>query len=272
MRPPAFRFYVDNFVEGTADMTDAEAGLYVRLLCAQWSRGFLPNDDAELLRFSRGSTGVQPQVLDLTRIKKKFQVGNDGNLRNPRLEIEREKAKKFSKLQSLKGLASGKKRQPGFNRGSTPVEPSVSVSYSLERGSAVERPSLKEVLAKAEILGLATWKAEDWFHEMQGCGWLDHAHRVIVDWGEVLIRVRKKWEADGRPPSPPAARNGAAGPVKVFPEVQLKEIERQIAEHPCNSESLSRVRNPTELQRASYTALKAKRDALRKTIAEAPSK
>lgn len=141
MRPPAFRFYVDNFVEGTVSMTDAEVGLYVRMLCLQWSQGYVPNDDTEIMRLSRGSTGVQPDsnrpVLDLARIKRKFEVGIDGNLRNLRMEIERKKAKKFSKSQSEKGLSSARKRQPGLNPGSTGVQPSVSVSGST--GSPLKR-------------------------------------------------------------------------------------------------------------------------------------
>ncbi|MCI0746495.1 MAG: hypothetical protein L0Y58_13925 [Verrucomicrobia subdivision 3 bacterium] len=60
-------------------------------------------------------------------------------------------------------------------------------------------PSLQEVLAYAERAGLAPWRATDWFHEMEGCGWLDYKHRPIVKWRSVLDRLRVKWEADGRP-------------------------------------------------------------------------
>lgn len=214
MKPPAFRFYVDNFIEGTVEMTDSEVGLYMRLLCAQWSKGSLPNDDSELLRFSRGSTTALP---DLNRIKKKFVIGEDGQLRNERLEIERSKQVAFSQAQAAKGSIP---KKPRLNPCLSPVKPSenppkpsvsVSVSSGLEREAHLPEcnghPTLKEVLSKAAFIGLAAWKAEDWFNEMSGCGWLDHAHRPIQDWTAVLTRVRVKWESDGRPASPPKPRN-----------------------------------------------------------------
>lgn len=219
-KSPAFRFYVDNFVEGTIEMTDSEAGLYVRLLCAQWSKGGLPNDDSELLRFSRGSTTAQQ---DLNRVKRKFDVCADGMLRNERLEIERSKQEKFSKSQSDKGKASAALRAmstPHVNPGSagvqprTGVQPSVSVSVSpvLERErdfpECVDRPTEAEVLAYAHNGGVFEWKAKDWFQEMQGCGWLDYQKRPIRHWQSVFDRMKTKWEADGRPKSPPVSKNG----------------------------------------------------------------
>lgn len=65
-------------------------------------------------------------------------------------------------------------------------------------------PTLAEVKALAQIIGLAEWKAVDWFDEMNGCGWLDYNHRPIRDPRSVLNRVKVKWEADGRPMSPPS--------------------------------------------------------------------
>lgn len=228
MKPPAFRFYVDNFIEGTSNFTDCEVGLYIRLLCAQWSKGGLPNDDEELLRFSHGPAGAQPGLSpglaglqpDLSRVKKKFHLCEDGLLRNARLEIERAKQVSFSEAQSRKaraGLSRGSAgAQPGQCRGSAGAQPSVSVSVSnAYREPSLEvngNPSKKEVLAKAQVIGLAPWKAEDWFNEMQGCGWLDHLKRPIVDWTAVMTRVRIKWESDGRPMSPPKPKHKTETP------------------------------------------------------------
>lgn len=117
-------------------MSDSEVGLYMRLLCAQWSRGCLPDNDSDLIRFSRGSTTVH---TDLIRVKEKFKKGDDGKLRNARLEVERGKQNDFSEAQRQKGIKSAQSRKPRFNPGSTPVqprpgcnpvEPSVSVSAS----------------------------------------------------------------------------------------------------------------------------------------------
>lgn len=88
---------------------------------------------------------------------------------------------------------------------------SASASVLIEEGGmgGGHRPSLKEVLVWAEMRGLAPWKAEDWFNEMQGCGWLDYAKRPIHDWQAVLTRVKTKWESDGRPTSPPKNRQNS---------------------------------------------------------------
>lgn len=73
-----------------------------------------------------------------------------------------------------------------------------------ERAADAERPSLDEVKFYAQTIGLAEWKACDWFDEMEGCCWLDYQHRPIGDWRAVIRRVRTKWEADGRPMAPPS--------------------------------------------------------------------
>jgi hypothetical protein len=72
-------------------------------------------------------------------------------------------------------------------------------------------PARDEVLAVADRLGLAQWKAADWFDEMQGCGWLDYQGRQIKNWQAVLSRVRTKWESDGRPSSPPKPASAKKG-------------------------------------------------------------
>lgn len=70
-------------------------------------------------------------------------------------------------------------------------------------GVSAGNPRIEEVLTHAILIGLAEWKARDWFDEMDGCGWLDFQHREIRNWKAVLNRVRTKWEADGRPTQPP---------------------------------------------------------------------
>lgn len=77
-KPPAFQFYVDNFIEGTIHFTPHEIGVYVRLLCYQWSNGKIPKDKSVLKRIAGGE--VSKAVLT------KFPRG-----KNRRLEAERQK-------------------------------------------------------------------------------------------------------------------------------------------------------------------------------------
>jgi hypothetical protein len=109
-----------------------------------------------------------------------------------------------------------------LNHGSNPVavrlepkgnSPSPSPCIA-ERAQAAfpEVPSWEAVRMEAGRLGLAEWKARDWFDEMEGGGWLDHSRRPICKWQSVLARVCRKWDADGRPAGPATnagtARNG----------------------------------------------------------------
>lgn len=92
------------------------------------------------------------------------------------------------------------------------------------RTAAAERPSLDEVLQAAQRIGLAEWKARDWFNEMEGCGWLDYNHRPIKSWPAVIARVKVKWEADGRPAQPPSNPRGG----KRQPEINQVHEDLQI--------------------------------------------
>lgn len=206
MKPPAFQFYADDFIGGTCDLSAADVGAYIRLLCYQWSRGAIPSEPDKLERVA--GWRVSADVLA------KFPGG-----KNERMERERQKQDEYRAMQSAKGRASAQAR---FNRGSTVVEPEGQpegqpkgnspspspISYKHERERAgAERPSLAEVQAYAVQVGLATWKAEDWFNEMEGCGWLDFNHRPVIAWRPLLVRVKTKWEADGRPTAPPASKH-----------------------------------------------------------------
>lgn len=65
-----------------------------------------------------------------------------------------------------------------------------------------EYPPWELVKAFADQVGLAEWRARDWFDEMEGCGWIDHQKRPIFKWQSVLMRVKAWWDADGRPSGP----------------------------------------------------------------------
>jgi hypothetical protein len=109
-----------------------------------------------------------------------------------------------------------------------------------EPGESVERPSLEEVKTEAQRIGLAEWKAVDWWSEMEGCGWLDHQKRPVIKWQPILSRVRTKWEADGRPMQPPSRNQGQQHPQQpagtpAKPTVwqlkqQIEAVDTQIAE------------------------------------------
>ena len=114
MRPPAFQFYADDFLAGTFSMSNEERGLYITLLCRQWTQGHVTPEEVSRL----GSTVVQPSI---NHVLTKFKPDESGNFRNERLERERCKQNAFRAKQSEKGKRSAEAR---FNRGSTVVQPS----------------------------------------------------------------------------------------------------------------------------------------------------
>lgn len=204
-KPPAFQFYADDFLAGTMHFTDAEVGLYMRLLCVQWNAGKLPNENHELSSYGKGATPIE-------RVKSKFELCEDGFLRNKRLETERNKQEIYRKSRSDNGKQGGRPQKPhAFHTvlKTKAQKSSPSPSPIAERESQQDfpecngHPTIEEVKAMASMMGLAEWKAVDWFNEMAGCGWLDHHKRPVHDARAVLARVKTKWEADGRPKSPP---------------------------------------------------------------------
>ena len=114
MSAPAFQFYPDDFLGGTMILSQDEVGAYIRLLCHQWSRGSLPVDPAKLRRLAGGP--VSEEVLA------KFVKGDDGQLRNERMEKVRAEVMRFREAQRTKGLKSAAARLNG-NHGSTAVQP-----------------------------------------------------------------------------------------------------------------------------------------------------
>jgi uncharacterized protein YdaU (DUF1376 family) len=103
MKPPAFQLYADDLISGTLKFSDAELGLYMRLLCAQWNEGSLPDDDEELLSYGRGRT-------PLNRVKAKFNTCADGRLRNARMERVRKEQEEYRENRRESGKLGAEKR------------------------------------------------------------------------------------------------------------------------------------------------------------------
>lgn len=109
MKAPAFQFYPHDFLVGTADLTAEEVGGYIRLLCYQWAKGSLPNDDKKLMQLSGITDG-----LSLGNVSVKFRLCDDGLKRNDRLEKVRLEQQEYRRKQSENGQKGG---NPNFKPG-----------------------------------------------------------------------------------------------------------------------------------------------------------
>lgn len=105
MKPPAFQFYADDFLAGTADMSNEEVGAYIRLLCHQWAKGSIPSDPE---RISRMAMGMAPPSLGY--VIAKFSPCEDGTLKNSRMEQVRQEQSQFREKQARNGKKGAESR------------------------------------------------------------------------------------------------------------------------------------------------------------------
>lgn len=104
-KAPAFQFYADDFLAGTSDMSAEEVGGYIRLLCHQWTKGGIPNDEERAGRMAglMGSPSIRYVLA-------KFSPCEDGLLRNARLEQVRQEQADYKAKQATSGKAGAEKR------------------------------------------------------------------------------------------------------------------------------------------------------------------
>jgi uncharacterized protein YdaU (DUF1376 family) len=125
MTSPAFQFYAQDFLVGTAEMLPEEVGGYIRLLSYQWVKGGVPTDRRKLMQL----TGILDSAV-LDNVLQKFQPSSDnsGLLVNVRLETVRQQQLEHKQKQGNNGSKGGnpnfKKghRNPYYNQTPNPVD------------------------------------------------------------------------------------------------------------------------------------------------------
>lgn len=191
-KAPAFMFYADDFLAGTLEMSQEEVGQYIRLLCHQWNRGSIPVETEKQQRLTGGCVSVD--------VLAKFQLCEDGQLRNERLEAVRSERDRFLQQQSEKGRKSAESRrlkptavqpdgQPELNSGSTTVEirlqpefnsPSPSPSPNNKEESIAPKaqrsrfapPTVEEVEHQCSQIGLPAIEASKFVNYYESKGWI----------------------------------------------------------------------------------------------------
>ena len=233
MNPPAFQLYADDLIAGTVDLSQAELGAYLRLLCAQWSKGGLPDDMTKLERIAGGP--VTEDVLA------KLPLCEDGKRRNKRMEVERDKQAAYRQEQAEKGRAGAAARwhrhSPGNGTGNATAiaqalpkpmaqasfcqwpgdgspSPSPSPDSSLpERESPkptkkpqeVIPPTLEDVRAKMIEVGLTAEDGDRFFHCHERKGWMING-RKMKNWHSAINYWKSNERKNQRATSGPTAR------------------------------------------------------------------
>lgn len=88
--------YADDFLAGTIMMSNEERGLFITLLCRQWTQGHVTIEEIRRL-----STAMPEPSL--RHVIAKFKEGRKGVFKNARLEKEREKQQAYRKNRSESG-------------------------------------------------------------------------------------------------------------------------------------------------------------------------
>lgn len=86
-KDPAFLFYSTDFFMGTIELSDEQAGQYIRLMCLQHQKGHL--SEAAMRSVMRGT--LDPAIME------KFKQDENGMYYNERLENEISKRRRYAK-------------------------------------------------------------------------------------------------------------------------------------------------------------------------------
>ena len=249
MKPPAFQFYADRFMSGTSDMSNAEVGAYIRLLCQQWTKGGLPNDLDRLSIMA----GAMP-VLSLGHVLAKFKLCPDGQLRNEMMERVRDEQAEYKRKQSEKGHAGAAKRwgnstgngtgnacaiagaMPGQWPEDGPTSTTTPTPTKEEGGDARAREGGQEFPSRStEVPDLAQAKAmvmtdgiPDDFIALAHADWMDNAgcnSKGIAKPWQAYVRGRWRYESVEWRNGTHRGKKRSGGAVDTHGGPPLKEVE-----------------------------------------------
>jgi len=133
-KSPAFQFYAADFYMGTDDLTAAQVGGYIRLLCKQWDKNYLPFDKKILKKWTQLSS------TDLDVVLEKFVKNSEGYY-NERLEQERQKQEHHRNARSEAGKIGNEKRWGNTSQSDKDVIAKPSQNH---RSSSSSSNSIKE--------------------------------------------------------------------------------------------------------------------------------
>lgn len=276
---PAFQFYPGDYLSSqrVSLMTLEEEGAYIRLLCYCWKHGHIPSDPVQLAHLiGKGAT-----VKLATKVSKMFVDKGGSRLVHDKLEELREERNRWIEKSRQGGLKTAEKRRKLKESAKQSNHPThhptkggaemvddcladclppkgyTSTSSSISHSLTGAIPSKQEVLAYADQIGLAPWKAEDWWLDMETKGW--HMGTTEVrNWQAGLTRIRQFWETDGRPMQRPSRNSTNSSTNNQMPRwKRIEVLKEQLEVHPGNSESTFFRQEDTKA-RNEYKALKAK--------------
>tara|TARA_R100001369_G_scaffold80222_1_gene110480 strand:- start:424 stop:1110 length:687 start_codon:yes stop_codon:yes gene_type:complete len=122
--PPAFQFYPQDFITGVMYLTMEERGMYITLLCIQWSKNRIPKKRLGLILGTEWEN-----VPEL--VKDKF-IDNGDYLINERLFAISEDRRKFIEKQSINGKKGGRPKTQTLTKKSSSLKVKVKIEDEIE--------------------------------------------------------------------------------------------------------------------------------------------
>lgn len=107
-RMPWLPWYPSDFAGATRDWPLVARGIYRELLDAQWDLGSIPADQARLQEMVRATTGEWRRAWPY--VQPKFELSDDGRLRNEHLEDLRKRQIGLHERRSAGAAMTNKKR------------------------------------------------------------------------------------------------------------------------------------------------------------------
>jgi uncharacterized protein YdaU (DUF1376 family) len=153
MKPPAFPFYVKDWLAGTRHLTFTQKGAYIDLLAWSWDNGPLPFRVDQLAHIL-GTNATQMRNVWAVLSRKHFTKTRIGFV-NRRLELERAKSKAFKALQAEKAHRSwAVRRSRGTSSGIAPAYAEgmlALASASADLDQDLSTPASRPVLAPFKV-------------------------------------------------------------------------------------------------------------------------
>ena len=189
VKSPAFQFYPGDWLSSAkiACMTLEQEGAYHRLLCYDWMKDGIPDDDSELASLSKMGEGWLKGGS--TVLRKCFQPHPDkpGFLTNERLQQEREKQAVWREKSRKGGVNSAQLRASNNSKGGSRVvefgsnqkATLQSSSSSSERESKNGHPDLEAVKLLCAKAGLPETEAVKFFHHYESNGWKVGKNKMV---------------------------------------------------------------------------------------------
>lgn len=208
MKAPAFQFYPDDFMGGTADMTQSEVGAYILLLCRQWNSLSIPDDPDRLKLIAKGPVsdhvlakfpeGRNPR-LELVRTQREEWVQKCRNGGKQSAEVRQSKGSSTTLGTTLGTTLASKPQLRGQVNGNTPTPTPTPILYthtSSDRDSNL--PTWQDIQAEAGLRAIPEASAKSfWDHHEGNALWINQ-HGKAIHWRHKLTT----WAANDRTHKP----------------------------------------------------------------------